>query len=161
MMSCHLDYDIELSESDLGLMGGYCFYGAKNFNILSYTKQTKRVLFSISLCAIFFIVMYFFGPSLEKGRCYDYNIFKDKEIDGIVVNKFRNPNEHSYPTLMIKNFNSDSLQSLILSSDTTDTYNALNISDTILKRKGEDQLFLKQNGIYKFLNRIDFGCDHK
>jgi hypothetical protein len=83
------------------------------------------------------------------------------EIDGVIVQKFRNPNEHSYPTLIIKNFDSDSLESLNLLGDTTNTYNALNVSDTIFKNENEDQLFLKKNGGYQPIARIDFGCRKK
>ena len=127
----------------------------------TFNRQTKRVLFSFSLCILFFIYIYFFTPSFNEGHCLDYNHFKEMDINGVVVEKFRNPNEHSYPTLMIKNFNSDSLQSLNLLGDTTKTYDILNVSDTILKKKNEILLYFKENGSYKLLNAIDFGCNKK
>ena len=124
-------------------------------------RQTKRVLFSMSIVVIFFIYIYFFAPTVQEGLCLDYRDFKEMEINGVVVQKFRNPNEHSYPTLMIKNFDSDSIQSLNLIGDTTNTYDKLKVFDTIFKKKGEILLYLKEHNSYTLLDSVDFGCSNK
>ena len=77
-------------------------------------------------------------------------------LNGILTNKFIDSSEHSYPILIINNFDSTA-RTINLVFDATNLFSAVDIGDSIFKKKNETWLEIINNN--KHLTRnIDFGC---
>jgi len=119
----------------------------------------KKALKIIVYCLILLPVLLTIISQLNKNsRCITYDNFLKTSLDGVVVNKYIDSSQHSYPTLEIKNLKNLELNKLNLVLDTTSFYDDVSVSDTIYKELNNDSVFRFKNGIKCFILKIDFGC---
>jgi hypothetical protein len=118
----------------------------------------NKNIVSVIVLVIFFSWVYFFTPSYNDSQCNKLKDFKKLYINGVVIKKYIDSQEHSYPMIFIKNFNSNDTVNLNLVFDTTNLFNVLKESDTVYKDRNKLDLYISNNGKSVFFNRIDFGC---
>ncbi len=93
-------------------------------------------------------------------KCHDYNEFKKTSINGIVIDKYRDGSNHSYPIVLIRNFFKHDTIELNLASDTTKLFSNLDKYDVVYKPYGDSVLQItRQNKTFKIM--IDFGCERR
>lgn len=118
----------------------------------------KRVSILL-LVAIALIYIFFFSISFNQAECTYLIDFKKLKFSGIIINKFIDSSEHSYPLIIVKDTDVRENITINLVYDTTKTFNILNIGDSIKKEFGSLYIQKKVGSKYIKLARIDFGCD--
>lgn len=117
----------------------------------------KKGLIILILIVGFYGAIFYFFPSLSENDCIWDEKFKALELNGVIEKKYIDSNQHSYPMIEIRQFGGDSLALINLIGDTTNSFNKLNIGDTIRKSSGNNSIKLKnRNGEYEIA--VDFGC---
>ena len=102
------------------------------------------------------ILFYFFNRKINI-KCKEFMDFKALSINGKVVNKYYDSTNHSFPVILIRNFQVSDLIQINLANDTIDLFNKVNINDTIIKIRGDSIIKIIGNG--GILQRqLDFGC---
>ena len=71
-------------------------------------------------------------PSEEENNCRLDKRFKNLVFNGVIINKYYDKTEHSYPTLDLKALTNDSIQKINLIGEKSNLFNMLQISDTII-----------------------------
>jgi hypothetical protein len=128
----------------------------------SYLKEMKLLKFTLNLFIVIVILslMYhYLVPSEEESNCMRYNEFMELTMDGVIVNKCYDHQEHSYPAIDIKSSHDHSVQRFYIFGEKSNLFNLLCLSDTILKEKHSDIVSIKRNGINVNLVKVDFGCN--
>jgi hypothetical protein len=120
-------------------------------------KKYIQVLIPIGLFLIFLIKVIIPQFSINT-ECVKYDEFLLMSFNGVILQKYIDSTQHSYKTIVIKNFGNTKPQELLLDFDRTNTYNMLKIHDTIYKEIHNDSLFIVRNNQKRLLSKIDFGC---
>ena len=115
-----------------------------------------RNILRIIFIALFIAYLYFILPSGKEVRERLNNNFLESQFEGVIVNKFIVKNEHSYPIVIIKSFENDSLIKINLVRESTNIFDSLIISDSIYKYKNESLLIRKRNGLQSFIGPVIF-----
>ncbi|MDB5199283.1 MAG: hypothetical protein JWO92_1246 [Chitinophagaceae bacterium] len=120
----------------------------------------KKIYYTfLPIAVLIFFIIRFVIPQLSKdSRCITHNEFLRINLNGVVLKKYIDSSEHSFPIIEIKNFNSSSIEKLNLNLDTSGIYNKINIQDTLNKEVGKDEIFLVKNKEKALLSKVDFGC---
>ena len=120
-------------------------------------KKIYYVILPIIL--LLFLIIRFIIPQLSKdSRCITYNEFLKIKLNGIVLKKYIDSSQHSYPTIEVENLQDFKIEKLNLDLDTSGIYYKVNIYDTLAKEIGEDEIFVIKNKEKILLSKIDFGC---
>jgi hypothetical protein len=98
-------------------------------------------------------------PNQKKAWCKEYKNFLDLDFNGTVAKKYHDEKNHSYPIIEIKSLEKDETIKLNLALDESNLFKVVNLSDTLLKRKGENLVFRKKGGTIEELSKVDFGCN--
>lgn len=87
--------------------------------------------------------------------------FVDYKFNGVIINKYIDSVNHSTKTVIIKNFDSPNPDTfLLLDWDTTNFYYKINKNDTIIKDRGTNRIYVK-NETSTLSYTLDFGCAKK
>ena len=97
---------------------------------------------------------------LNDAPCKSFKDFKSTAYDYLIVSKYIDANEHSYPTLIIQDANGNRFKNLDLHFDQSGLFNFIKIGDSIKKDKGSDLVTIVNSKIDTTLE-VDFGCDDK
>ena len=150
---------------------GY-FRDTKNiFNLSAATSDNlKRKYFFmlgllniLSRVAFLILFIFFVGASIkdfDAAPCNSYKDFKSYAYDYVVVNKYIDSSEHSYPTLILQDKKGNSLQNVDLIFDKSDLFDFLSIGDSIKKGTGTDIIRVLNSKIDTTF-KVNFGCDEK
>jgi len=120
----------------------------------------KRIIFKILLIVVFFVwfIIQIIPQFSINTRCVVYDDFLKLSLDGIVISKYIDSSNHSFPTIEIKNFKLANTEKLLLDLDTSNLYNRLSIGDTVLKSKNDDTVFRLESNKQYFISKVNFGC---
>lgn len=122
--------------------------------------MNKRRIIQIVLTIVFFV--WFFIQIIPQfsinTRCVVYDDFLKLSLNGIIISKYIDSSNHSFPTIEIKNFKSTNTEKLLLDLDTSNLYNQLHIGDTVLKPKNGDTIFRLESNKLHFISKVNFGC---
>ena len=119
-------------------------------------NNRSRNIISIIFIALFITYLYFKLPSGKDVRERLNNDFLISQFEGVITNKFIDRNEHSYPIIIIKSFENDSLIRINLVRESTNIFDSLIISDSIYKYKNDSLLIRKRNGQQSFIGPVIF-----
>lgn len=95
----------------------------------------------------------------ENTRCGIYDEFLARKLNGKVVNKYIDSSQHSYETIIIREFKDQHLETVLFDLDTTDAFMKININDSVLKEINNDSLFRLTNNKKALISVINFGCE--
>jgi len=117
-------------------------------------NNRSRNILRIIFIALFIAYLYFILPSgKEVGERLNNNFLKS-QFEGVIINKFIDKNEHSYPIIIIKTFENDSIIKINLVRESTNIFDSLIISDSIYKYKNKSFLIRKRNGQQSFIGPV-------
>jgi hypothetical protein len=162
---------LEKNDYKVNPFTGY-FRDTKNiFNLSAATKDNlKRKYFFmlgllniLSMVAVLILFIFFVAASIREvdaAPCNSYKDFKSYTYDYVVINKYIDSSEHSYPTLILQNKDGYRFKDLDFIFDKSNFFYFLNIGDSIKKKKGEDMIRVINSKIDTVL-KVDFGCDEK
>jgi hypothetical protein len=147
-------------------------YFRDNKNIFNLAKKTndkgkRRYFFSLGLLnilsriglliAFIFLVAGIIKKDNEK-VCDTYKDFKKSTFNYLVVNKYIDSTQHSYPTLILKDKNGNQFKDIDLVSDNSSLFDLLSVGDSINKERQTDLVRIK-NGKIDTTVKVDLGCD--
>lgn len=150
---------------------GY-FRDTKNiFNLAknSSDKIKRRYFFSFGLLNILsrigILIAFIFSlvGSIKRGNervCDSYNDFKKSSFKYLVVNKYIDSTEHSYPTLVLEDKNGNKFKDFDLVSYNSRLFDLLSVGDSMNKEMETDLVRIKNNRIDTTIN-INFDCDDR
>lgn len=145
------------------------FRDTKNlFNLASSTvDKTTRIKYliigfsEISLVItflVFGILLFLSFPSLNDSACNRSKDFKGYKYDYLIVNKYLDSTQHSYPTLILQDAKGNKFESQDLIMDNSGLFDFLSIGDSIKKQKGTVLVNVK-NSTTDTTFEADFGCN--
>ncbi len=111
--------------------------------------------------ALFFIIRFIIPDLSKNSRCIIYNEFLKIKLNGIVLKKYIDSSQHSFPTIEIENLKDYKIEKVNLNLDTSGIYNKISVNDTLSKETGKDEVFLIKGEEKILLAKIDFGCSTK
>jgi hypothetical protein len=91
-------------------------------------------------------------------RCDAYDEFLQMSLNGVVIQKYIDYKQHSYKTILVKNFENQTVEKILLDFDLSELYNNINVTDTIYKEVHNDSVFRGRNGQKILISKVDFGC---
>jgi len=121
-------------------------------------KALLRKYKYLVIVVLFLLVVYFIVPSINYTNCRSSQRFHKIIFDGVVVKKYLDRSEHSMPTIEILDLN-DSLTEISFFGEHTGIYDRINISDSLRKIRGSNEILIKTRGEYLQFGVVDFKCD--
>jgi hypothetical protein len=94
----------------------------------------------------------------KQASCENYKQYRKSSFKGVVVKKFIDKSEHSFPFIYLKTNNRD-FEKLNLNNDSTSAYNAIQMKDSLVKFKDNPWIYkIAEDKLLK-LTIISCGCD--
>lgn len=121
-------------------------------------KKYRLIINIIVVIIVLIIMHHYLVPSTNEYNCIRDIRFKSLDINGVVIDKYYDETNHSYPTIDIKTLDNVSIQKINLFGEESNLFYLLQISDTIRKDKFRDIVMRKRNGTYTKLVKVDFDC---
>jgi hypothetical protein len=90
---------------------------------------------------VFYISIVSFSKCANMAMCAEEDHFKENGYSGIVIRKFLNDKNHRFRTLSLTGGDE-----MILVLDTTKLYDFVQPGDSIIKKRGSKEVFVKRNG---------------
>ena len=92
---------------------------------------------ALSIAFIIFAALLFLSiPSVNDTSCTAFKTFKNKEYEFIIVSKYTDENQHSYPTIILQDKEGNKSKNQDFISDNSGFFNYINIGDTLRKQQG-------------------------
>lgn len=166
-----IKYILKKNNYEISYFSGY-FRDTKNiFKLASLTsdkeKKTKYLVIGLTevLAEIGFIIsVIFFISSVVKtvsnAPCDRFKEFKDYKYDYLILNKYLDTTQHSYPTLVLQDNKGYKFQNQDLILDNSGLFYFLIAGDSIKKQKGTASVKIIRNKTDTTFE-VDFGCDKK
>jgi hypothetical protein len=107
---------------------------------------------------LFFSFIYFITPNRKQALCNAFGLYLHHSFDGVVIKKFINYKEHSFPFIYVRNSVDKHITKLDLFDDKNNVYNSLKINDSIVKLINDPWIYKRVNNKLKKWKAIDFGC---
>jgi hypothetical protein len=99
-------------------------------------------------------------PSLNDSACNAYKEFRSQEYKVVIVDKYIDKKEHSYPTLICKDLKANRIVNHNLVHDVSGFFKFVSIGDTLIKQKNEIGINIK-NAKTDTIYVLDYGCNEK
>jgi hypothetical protein len=122
-----------------------------------FLKKNSAWVGTFLFLFILFILLH--SKLFKDESCSVLKRYRRINLNGILTNKFIDSSEHSYPILVINNFDS-TVETINLVFDITNLFSVVDIGDSIFKKRNETWLEIKNNNKH-FKRNIDFGCSDK
>lgn len=120
----------------------------------SILKKYKYLI----IVVLFALTVYAAVPSINYTNCCNNQSFQALTIDGVVVNKYLDKSQHSTPIVEIENFEGR-VDSVYLFGDHSGLYDRIQVSDTLKKKSGTNEVLTKTRSKYVRFGVADFQCD--
>ena len=117
----------------------------------------KKIYKYIIFLIFFFSWVYYMISQGRQVTCDLYKQHKIASFEGIVVEKFIDEKEHSFPFIYISNYKDNHLEKLNLFYD-TNAYKVIRLKDTIVKIKNDPWLYKKDKKSLIKLTVVTYGC---
>ena len=125
-----------------------------------YLLGLLNILSRVALLILFIVFVAGTIKEDNAALCNSYEDFKSDTYDYLVINKYIDSNQHSYPTLVLQYKDGYQFKNTDFDFDKSNLFNFLSVGDSIKKEKGA--------AIIRVINRkvdttfkVDFGCDEK
>lgn len=113
----------------------------------------------LALSFLFFGIRLFLSfPSLNDSACNSLENFKNYNYDYLILNKYLDSTQHSYPTLVLQDAQGNKFENQDLIVDNSGLFDFLTIGDSIKKKQGTVLVRVKNNKTDTTFE-ADFGCD--
>jgi len=99
-------------------------------------------------------------PSLHDSACNAYTEFKSQEYKVVIVDKYIDNEDHSYPTLIFRDSKDNRIVNQNLVHDVSGFFDFVSIGDTLIKQKDEKGINIK-NTKTDTIYVLDYGCNEK
>jgi len=99
-------------------------------------------------------------PSLNDGACRAYKEFRGQEYKVVIVDKYIDKKEHSYPILICKDLKDNKIVNQNFVNDITGFFKFVSIGDTLIKQKNEIGITIK-NALTDTPYYLNYGCIEK
>jgi len=99
-------------------------------------------------------------PSLNDGARDAYKQFRSQEYKVVIIDKYIDKKEHSYPTLIYKDLKGNRIIDQNLVHDVSGFFNFVSIGDTLIKQKNGISINIK-NTKTDTIYILDYGCNGK
>lgn len=120
----------------------------------------SKYLKIIVVCGVIIIFLTRVIPLLRKNvRCDAYDQFLSISLNGVVNQKYIDYSQHSYKTIIYKNFEDSAFKKVLFDFDLSGLYDYINVTDTIYKEAHNDSIFKLTNGKRVLISKADFGCE--
>ena len=96
----------------------------------------------------------------KEPKCKSQNYWNEQEFHGVVTAKFLDPNQHSIPVVVIRTLNCDAARKIDFFLEKTNSYDKINVNDTILKTNNSDSLYVIKNNVKTLLQKVEFECQN-
>lgn len=139
-------------------------------NILKLAKKTtdirmqkryyRMVFLNIAVRLVFLssaIFLFSSIPSLNDSACNAYKEFRGREYKVVIIDKYHDKNDHSYPILIGKDLKGNGMINQNLVHDKSRFFSFVSIGDTLIKQKNEVGINIK-NAKTDTIYVLDYGC---
>ncbi len=109
---------------------------------------------------IFTILFLLSFPSLNDSACNSFKDFKRYKYDYVLINKYLDSTQHSYPTLILQDSQGNKIKNQDLIKDNSGLFDFVNIGDSIKKKEGDSLVNVINNRLDTIIE-VDFGCGEK
>ena len=99
-------------------------------------------------------------PSLNDGACKAFKKFRSQEYKLVIVDKYIDKKEHSFPILVCKDLKDNRILNQNLVHDISGFFSFVSIGDTLIKQKNEIGINIK-NAKTDTIYVLDYGCIEK
>lgn len=99
-------------------------------------------------------------PSLNEGACNAFKEFRSQEYKVVIVDKYIDKKQHSYPILIGKDLKENGMVNQNLVHDKSGFFKFVSIGDTLIKQKNEIGINIK-NAKTDTIYVLDYGCNEK
>jgi len=123
------------------------------------SEKTKYRTMGISLILgiiSFPIIVFSTIPTMGDNRCSFQEYFDQREWNGTVTDKYLDSKNHNYETLKLSS-NTQTIEVQDLVTDWNNSYNSIQVGDTLIKRIGDNFVTVYRTGQEKRLI-VDCGC---
>lgn len=114
----------------------------------------------IMVCVVTVVFLIKVVPLMRKNvRCDALDQFLAMSFKGIVNQKYIDSSQHSYKTVVLYNFEDSVSKKIFFDFDLNDSFDKINVRDTIYKDIHNDSIFKLINRQKIFISKIDYGCE--
>jgi hypothetical protein len=117
----------------------------------------KNIYIKIIFFVVFVAFIYYMINRSSQINCNLYNEYKESSFEGVVVKKFIDVDEHSFPFVYVRNYNNNHLEKLNLFYDSS-VYKVLHLKDSIVKLKDNPWLYKRNGQRLLKIKIITFAC---
>jgi len=123
----------------------------------------KKLLYLVSILVVIgFVIgqetgLISFDSFIESRKCLSKELALDEFIDGKLIEKFLNNQNHNFETIIVESPNSKKITSTILMGDISGLFSELKIGDTIKKEKGSLEFHVKSTDL-EYVRTLEYGC---
>lgn len=134
-------------------------YGTENSFLKFNNNMLKKKHFGYIIFSLAIIYLYvFIIPSDNKTNCSNKKEFLAYVFKGVVIRKYLDKEQHSYPMIDIINFIDNKKFQINLVEESSNIFEKVLVDDTIMKNKGSDILkFIRNDSSFSL--RAYFNCD--
>jgi len=118
----------------------------------------KKIVSGILFFMFFFGLVWLLFPGPNEASCNRQDDFLKLKINGLVLKKYIDKEQHSYPIIEVKDFDSDSVIVINLVCDKSDAFSKINVMDSLIKPTGVNSIFRNINNKLVMIAVVDFGC---
>lgn len=124
-------------------------------NVNKLTMSKMKIILLVVVLIVFIVLFLTFGT--EK-KCRANDFFKSITFHGIVSKKYEDPTQHLMPVIDLMEIEKNKIITIDFFLDTSNSYNKIEIHDTIIKKEGSMDIYKIKNGKAFFLTKVDFSC---
>lgn len=122
----------------------------------------KKIIYIVLFLVLFFGLIKVFLPGLNDSPCILTDNFNKLDINGIVIKKYIDSDQHSYPILKIRSNNGlDTVLTINLVLEKSGLFERINPLDTLYKHKDSNEIYIQQDNRLRLIGKADFGCVEK
>ena len=104
-------------------------------------KKKTTILIVLLIAILFYLMLYFIVPKNINVITRMNMEFEEIEFTGLVLNKYKDKNNHNYPIIKIKPLKSLNSRKIYLIRERSGVYSSINVGDTIYKKKGSMNVY--------------------
>jgi hypothetical protein len=120
------------------------------------SKRVFRIIIPFGILILFLVKVV--PEFLKDSNCGVAKVFFESFLNGTVTRKYIDSGQHSYKTLIIKNFDSQEVKMDYFDFDTTNFYILISVGDSVYKKMASDSVFKYESGHKVFFFKPYFGC---
>lgn len=114
-----------------------------------------KIILLVIVVIVFICLFLTFGT--EK-KCRANIFFKSITFHGVVSKKYLDPTQHLMPVIDLLEIENNKIITINFFLDTSNSYNKIEIHDTIFKKEGSMDIYKIKNNRTFFLTKVDFSC---